>query len=359
MVTQILHELPECTTAKITAISNRDIVIASRDPHIQWLEDKSWARVPGNVWLSARVPGLLKKIGATHFLGTQHLMPVRRVRNVHYGVLMLDVVHLKFPHSMHWSNRIASNLLFRRSYAIADSILAISESTRSDLCKYFWPRDIAVAYPGVTDASALEKSRAAVSGKPLMPREWPRRLLCVGTLEPRKNLPALLSAFEHMNKEGHMADLTFCTGAQWQAGPVLDFIQNYSGPGKIEVLHRVPDAELARQYAKADALVFASLYEGFGLPLVEAVGQTAVIANDIPVFRELSQHVDGLEFVDFSLPPAKSGQQLKEALERCVKLQLNSAVSPGTFTWVEFTRQIVRNLGISCRPSVRTTRNAA
>jgi glycosyltransferase involved in cell wall biosynthesis len=359
MVTQILHELPECTTAKITAISNRDIVIARRDPRIQWLEDKSWARIPGNVWLSARVPGLLRKIEATHFLGTQHLMPIRKVRNVHYGVLMLDVVHLKFPDSMHWSNRIASNLLFRRSYAIADSILAISESTRGDLCKYFWPRDIAVAYPGVADSSALEKSRVTVSGMPRTPRGWPRRLLCVGTLEPRKNLPALLSAFEHMNKEGHMADLTFCTGAQWQAGPILNFIQNYSGPGKIEVLHRVPDAELARQYAMADALVFPSLYEGFGLPLVEAVGRTAVIANDIPVFRELSQLVDGIEFVDFSLPPAVSGQQLKKALERCGELKLNSTVPPGTFTWAAFTRQIVKNLGTGSRSAACTTRHAA
>lgn len=339
VVKMLAERLPEVTDARITALSNRPMVLPRGEKRIEGVEDKAWSRLPGNLWLTARVPALLRTLGATHFLGTQHMLPMMKVPGVRYGVLMHDVVHLKHPASMKWSNRLSSTLLFRRSYNIADNVIAVSRTTRDDLCAELGERSITVAYPGVDNLKMTQAPRAPSNSPP-----W--RLLYVGSLEPRKNLTALLAAFEVMNLKQYQADLVICSGGQWGATGVTERIQSYVGHGQIQLLRNVDDNELQRQYALADALVFPSLYEGFGLPLLEAVGRTSVIANDIPIFREIAANMVGVNFIDFSAGPTSVSAQLVSALQQCVRPQLKTSVSRAMFTWDEFAYQIAQGLNL-------------
>ncbi|MCA9841892.1 MAG: glycosyltransferase family 4 protein [Cyanobacteria bacterium HKST-UBA03] len=114
--------------------------------------------------------------------------------------------------------------------------------------------------------------------------EWPelsrrlnlndRFILTVGTLEPRKNLELLLSTFSLLCKQKSLADVKLvCVGAAgWKHTPVYDFLRNHPGMAdRVVFTGYLPDAELAALYAHASVFAYPSLYEGFGLPLAEAM----------------------------------------------------------------------------------------
>jgi glycosyltransferase involved in cell wall biosynthesis len=108
-------------------------------------------------------------------------------------------------------------------------------------------------------------------------------LLAVGTLEPRKNLPALVEAFRLLRRGGRDLDLLL-VGRQGWAGqlPLGDVAPH------VRLTGTVSDADLAALYAGAACFVLPSLYEGFGLPLGEAMAAgTPAVASDLPALREL------------------------------------------------------------------------
>ena len=113
--------------------------------------------------------------------------------------------------------------------------------------------------------------------------------LMVGTIAPHKNHAQALDAMELLWREGGAARLIIAGKVGWQADDLLGRIAKHPELGRrLFVFHDLDDAELAHAYAAAHALIAASYVEGFGLPLVEALGcGLPVAAADIPVFREI------------------------------------------------------------------------
>jgi len=113
--------------------------------------------------------------------------------------------------------------------------------------------------------------------------------LMVGTIEPRKNHMFVSEAFEQLWKEGSNDRLLFVGRIGWKCEDVLDQMENHPLYGKkLIYLKDTSDYELQYCYSKAQALIFASKTEGFGLPLVEAMHyKIPVLCSDIPVFREV------------------------------------------------------------------------
>jgi glycosyltransferase involved in cell wall biosynthesis len=151
------------------------------------------------------------------------------------------------------------------SLRIADRLIAVSEFTCSEVLSVFQGsrRKIDVVY----SASSL-KADGPTAPSPLSAPYF----LFVGSYEPRKNLERLLQAYIRYRKVNHSPfDLAIAGSDQWGSFSVSDFIQKNNLQSCVHLFQHQDDSVLSALYAHAQALVLVSLYEGFGLPLVEAM----------------------------------------------------------------------------------------
>jgi alpha-1,3-rhamnosyl/mannosyltransferase len=118
----------------------------------------------------------------------------------------------------------------------------------------------------------------------------PRYALHVGTFEPRKNLPMLLRAWQQLhNVERVLLPLVLCGAPGWHRSELDALLSEGESAGWLINLGYVSDADLAAIYRHASLVCCPSLYEGFGLPVLEAMAAgTPVVASDIPVHREVA-----------------------------------------------------------------------
>jgi glycosyltransferase involved in cell wall biosynthesis len=135
--------------------------------------------------------------------------------------------------------------------------------------------------PGHLSAATEAELPAEVSG---------RFALHVGTFEPRKNLAMLLSAWEQLHTSSRVTlPLVLCGAVGWKNDDLRPIFSGGEHAGWLINLGYVSDAVLGELYRRAVLVCCPSLYEGFGLPVLEAMGVgTPVLASDIPVHREVA-----------------------------------------------------------------------
>lgn len=114
--------------------------------------------------------------------------------------------------------------------------------------------------------------------------------LVVGSLEPRKNIQFVLDAFEHVWSRNPVAKLVLVGHNTWRVDALLDRIEHHALYGSsLFWIRDATDTDLDYLYENATGLIFASMIEGFGLPIVEAMQRgLPVLCSDIPVFREIA-----------------------------------------------------------------------
>jgi glycosyltransferase involved in cell wall biosynthesis len=175
----------------------------------------------------------------------------------------------------------------------ADYILSISEQTRVDLVKHFnYPENkTGVAYPGVDVKEVVSASLKTPSifiqniKKPY--------LLSVSTIEPRKNYPFLLEAFKAYRKLTTNFRMYWVIAGKigWEKESFLtELKKEIEEYNDIILLDNVNDVDLHNLYKNCEIFLFASVYEGFGIPLLEALAhKRKCIVSDIPTFREIGK----------------------------------------------------------------------
>jgi glycosyltransferase involved in cell wall biosynthesis len=175
----------------------------------------------------------------------------------------------------------------------ADYILSISEQTRVDLVKHFnYPENkTGVAYPGVDVKEVVGASLKTPSifiqniKKPY--------LLSVSTIEPRKNYPFLLEAFKAYRKLTTNFRMYWVIAGKigWEKESFLtELKKEIEEYNDIILLDNVNDVDLHNLYKNCEIFLFASVYEGFGIPLLEALAhKRKCIVSDIPTFREIGK----------------------------------------------------------------------
>jgi glycosyltransferase involved in cell wall biosynthesis len=172
----------------------------------------------------------------------------------------------------------------------ADVIITPSESVRVDVC------ELLKASPGKVFAIP---EAARVCFKPLSFAETADArsrlgigddfLLTVGTLEPRKNLSVLISAFAELVRERRQSNtqLVIAGGRGWLSSPLFEAIKHSPARDRIVLTDYLHDDDLQPLYASCRAFVYPSIHEGFGLPPLEAMAcGAAVIASRIPALEE-------------------------------------------------------------------------
>ena len=172
-----------------------------------------------------------------------------------------------------------------RSITEADQVLTVSAAIRDETTRYGYasPERLHVVHHGPGHLSEVEASN--------LPAGAPERYaLHVGTLEPRKNVVMLLEAWQLLRQmRPNAPDLLFCGRLGWKAEAIAEAMDQGKQEGWVHHPGYVSEGELAALYQRAELVVFPSLYEGFGLPAVEAFwAGTPLVCSDIAALREVA-----------------------------------------------------------------------
>lgn len=185
-----------------------------------------------------------------------------------------DLTFIHYPQFLTPDSRRYYTDQIRWAISSADHISADSETTRSDLINLLSadPEKITTVYLAANPVYAAKFSEAAIQ-ETLAHYHLPRGfILWVGTLEPRKNVPTLLSAYKHLVIERKIdVPLVLVGGRGWIYDEIFQTIADLRLEKHVLHLEAVPDTRLAHLYRAAGVLAFPSYYEGFGLPPLEAM----------------------------------------------------------------------------------------
>jgi len=273
------------------------------------------------------------------------LPPVRR------GTRTLLTVHdlsfVRDPASAAPGLRAYLNTVVPRSVARADHVLADSQATKDDLVElYRLPAErISVLYSGVesvfqpvTDAGQLAAVRARYG---LNPAPF---ILSVGTLQPRKNYVRLIQAFAAISSQSPISELqlVIAGGKGWLFDSIFAEVERLGLRERVRFPGFVADSDLPALYSAARVFAYPSLYEGFGLPLLEAMAcGTPVVASDAACLPEVAGDAALL------VPPTDVAA-LADALSRAVSdeavradLIARGLARARAFTWAKSARQLL------------------
>lgn len=279
--------------------------------------------------------------------GTNYSLPAhgrvsgKRVLTVH------DMSWLYHPETLQDPTlRMLANL--SQHLHAADRVLTVSEATKDDLVRRLEidPRKITVIYNGVSDRfRSLDTPLDNVQERYRLPKRF---FLFVGTVEPRKNLARLIEAFERAGR--HLEHSLVVVGAKgWKTSPIYRAIETSRVRDRIQLLGFVADADLPAIYNLADAFVYPSLYEGFGIPIVEAMAcGTPVVTSNVSAMPEVAG--DAALLIE-PLDP----HGLAEAMERIVQdgalrnsLRAKGLERAKRFSWDTSAAQVVQSFRELC-----------
>lgn len=205
-------------------------------------------------------------------------------------VTVYDLSFIHYPQVLSTARRLYLQLLTRLSCQRAERVIAISHSTARDLETTFGlsPDKIDIAPCGYDverfkplDASAITAFRQQ---RGLPDRFW----LFIGTLEPRKNLPTLLKAYAALPQSQRLP-LYLAGGKGWMTNEIEQTIQAHGLQSDVHLPGFVPAQDLALWYNSAEVFIYPSVFEGFGLPILEAMAcGTPVILSDASSLSEVA-----------------------------------------------------------------------
>jgi glycosyltransferase involved in cell wall biosynthesis len=320
--------------------AEHEYVLAARERWDEPLDERfSW-------WLDgASDPWWNVKIGATAhrrcdvFVSTNSYLTVWFLR-VPSVMVVCDMVTFHDEYRPQRRAKVIERATLPLAARRAEVFAAISQATADDLAAHF-PR--AAGKTIVTPLAADEHFFAAIAGdvRGRLGLERPY-VLAVGTLEPRKNLPALIEAFIGLPEETH--DLVLVGALGWETGETQAAIARH--PGRIRALGHVPDDDLTRLYAGAALFAYPSLYEGFGLPVLEAMAAGApVLTSDISSLPEVAG--DAAILVD-----PRSVDSIRDGLRRALSDPPRGGREHArTFSWARYAEQILQACATARRNS--------
>lgn len=287
-----------------------------------------------------------------------HVLPLISPRRS--VVVIYDVGHRFFPRAHSLAEWLYVEWAIRRHVRVASQLLTISEASKRDIVRLYGadPTRVSVAYPAVEDrfqpASAADVAR--VRHKHGLSDCY---VLHLSTIKPRKNLPRLISAFAQADLP---ANTTLALGGMTTSGGrALERAIAESGLNdRVKRLAYVPDEDLTALYSGAAAVALVSLYEGFGMPALEALacGAPVVVGNrgSLPeIVADAGLIVDVLNVRDIAagLEQAVTDRAMAETLRQAGPRRAAS------FTWDAAARVTLDVLEMAGQPPGRTMLRSA
>lgn len=192
--------------------------------------------------------------------------------------------------------RLLFNHVLQSAVSRADQLITVSEAVRQELLET-WPKaNVSVVYNGLdlakfgpVEVDLLERTRHSLA----LPKRY---LLAVGHFEPRKNYLGLIEALAILRRRGSQYSLVIIGNDSGGKAPVQERVRHHGLENSVTLLSGLSDFEVRCAYQACHAFVFPSTYEGFGIPILEAMAaERPMVLSGLPVFREITQS-QGLYF---------------------------------------------------------------
>lgn len=228
------------------------------------------------------------KIDLLH--ATDHLIP--NFGKVPVVATLMDAIPLSHPEWASAKFRSAKNAIWRRSVRFASHVITISEHSKQEIQTHFAvPAEKITVIPLGVDERWFRPITTEARSETLQRYGFPNKFfLSLGTLQPRKNIARIIEAYLSL-PEGikNAVPLVIVGRAGWQCDEIVDALESKAYGASVIWLKHLPDDELLAVMKSATALVFPSLYEGFGLPVLEAFAAgTPVITSNITSLPEVA-----------------------------------------------------------------------
>lgn len=277
-------------------------------------------------------PRLIRRSGCSLFFAPQFnvplLCPIPFVCTVH------DLILHHFPNEAGIIKRMAYRFLLWCSLRRSALVLTVSDATKTDLLSYYpFVRDkVCTVYPGI-DTTPLLDAQSSVAYTLQKYRLTLPYFLYVGNCKEHKNVPLLVQSFVSLGLSSHLLVLV-CDGSVCDSLTVSDSVRRLSN---------LDANDLTSLYSGATAVVTATLMEGFGLPVLEAMmHHSPVIASDVPSIREIS----GGHTILVSPTVSAFQRALLHVIDTPPeRTHLDSAsLHAGTFSWDRSVEQVLQRL---------------
>ena len=227
-----------------------------------------WWRALKPFWRRYKISRLAKKAKLDIYHGLSHELPIGIEKTSTKSIVTIhDLIFIRYPELYKRTDRKIYFKKYLHACKVADHIIAISDQSKHDIIDYFGidQKKISVIYQSVNpiffeenDQAKIEKTRK----KYQLPSKF---ILSVGTIEARKNLKLVLQALNEMELDCPLVVVGKPTKYMDTIKPLIHKLGD-----RLILLHQVKDDDLNQMYRMARLMIYASVFEGFGLPIAEA-----------------------------------------------------------------------------------------
>lgn len=298
-----------------------------------------------------KLPKLLRNDEVDIFWGPQHIMPMRNkfTKNIKFVLTVHDLAIHKFKTVGEWKNKLIQSLFLKTSCKNSDIIIADSEATKQDIIEIFKIKEekIKVVYLGTNFDKEYKvdknEENEILNKFNIVDKNY---LFFISTIEPRKNIITLIKAFEILKDKYYnkTLKLILAGGLGWKYEEIINTINNSEFKSDINLAGYISKQEKECLFHNAKCFVYPSLYEGFGLPILEAMQKGAIV-----VTSNISSIPEVGEKVPFYLNDLQNEEELAILIKRVLDLKENDKkkiIEEGykqveKFTWDKCANEIL------------------
>lgn len=286
------------------------------------------------------IPIVLRRLGVDAVLEPAHFGPFNLPQRIKRITMIHDLTPILMPDFHRWHSQLLQRIFLKGILRRADLVLSNSQNTTKDIHQVFpFTQDKVATILLGRDSRFYPKATNNYLNKKAINASY---FLSVGTIEPRKNLNLLLDAYEKFRDRGKEKIMLVVVGAKgWKSKAFFDRLARHSYQEDILLTGFVEQEDLVELYSAALALVYPSLYEGFGFPILEAMScGTRVICSDsasLPeVGGDLALYFDGTkvdELTECLVKVYQTGSVKKSDQEALI-------ARANTFSWERYVRSL-------------------
>lgn len=227
----------------------------------------------GLFWHKKVISDLYKQKADIFIAPTSYIIPaLHNPEKIKVLMTVHDLVAFMFPENHNKKAVIVEKLTLKKALKKVKKVLSVSENTKKDLMKIFPVKEnrIGIIHNAASDSfGVIEHDQClAVKEKFGLPDEF---ILSVGTIEPRKNYKTLIEAFAKIKPHHPDTKLVIVGKKGWKSENIMQLIEDLGVKEDILFTGYVKEKELAKLYNLASVFAYPSLYEGFGIPPLEAM----------------------------------------------------------------------------------------